>query len=177
MISAIFSLVERTCKLLNGVYECLNLQISKLKHFSKRLRLILKHSKRYFNHVLLNFILYNFDLADRLIVCLQNSLIFTLLIGPFIGTSSTLASLLLCRPCLRDSIHMIVNFSEHFILVSRGNFGILINVKWDHSLLFDDQKNVFELTSSDEGLQIRFFILKDLIVNRRIPLKISFIKL
>lgn len=156
--------MEGASELLHRMYESLHLHVCELKHLREGLRLVLEHLERDFDHVLLDLVLDHLDLADGLIVGFKDGLVLVLGLPAYLASGALIHSLLCKRSVLCDSIHVVADLSEHFLLVLIGNFVEILDFEGYHPFLTDHHEYVLELPGTNQGLEVHLLVLEDVVV-------------
>ena len=134
MISIVNELMKSASKLLCWVHKGLDSDVAHLKGLCEGMRFFLKHLESSFDHVLLQFIVNDFNFTSCLIPRLQNWRLFVLLHGGVDGSGWILLSLVGkfslcdCSSIIGNAVHVVVYFPMQLRVIETIDLVVLLNL-------------------------------------------------
>lgn len=167
MISIVNTLMESAGKLLCWVDESLHFDVAHLKGLCKDMSFFFKHLESSFDHILLQFIVNDFNFTSCVVVRLQNWRLFVLLHGADNSSGWILLSLggqvsLCSLSIIGNAIYLLVDFPMHLLMILTIDLIVIFNIQRQHFLAQYNHHYPSRLPGFDLNLEVCLLLLQNL---------------
>jgi len=167
MISIVNALMESAGKLLRWVNESLHFDVAHLKGLCKDMSFFFKHLESSFDHILLQFIVNDFNFTSCMVISLQNWRLFALLHLVINDRCRILLSLAgkvsLCgSSIIGNAVHLYAYFPLHLLVILTIDLVVLFNIQRQHLLAQYNHHYPSRLPGFDLNLEVCLLLLQNL---------------